>query len=289
MPIDTSPYRVPAGQSADLASRPTRIADLYDSKSHYRDRLERRVKQMRDLQAHLYADDRYALLLVFQAMDAAGKDGAIKHVLSGLNPQGVTVHSFKQPSAEELDHDFLWRSAIRLPRRGHVGIFNRSYYEEVLVVRVHPEFLEGQRLPGRPARLEELWQERYRSIADHEAHLHRNGTRIVKFFLHLSREEQRERFLSRLEEPSKNWKISVSDLKARQRWDDYQRAYADAIAATSTAACPWYVVPADDKKNARLIVSEVICELMTGLDLRFPTVDPGELAEYRRALEAEAK
>lgn len=289
MPIDTSPFRVVPGDALDLSERPTRIPDLYESKDHYRDRLERRVDRMRDLQARLYADDRYALLLVFQAMDAAGKDGAIKHVLSGLNPQGVDVHPFKQPSAEELDHDFLWRSAIRLPRRGHVGIFNRSYYEEVLVVRVHPEFLDGQRLPSRPDDLGTLWRDRYRSIVDHEQHLHRNGTRIVKFFLHLSREEQRERFLARLEEPRKNWKVSVGDVRERARWEDYQRAYAEALAATSTPECPWYVIPADDKKSARLMISEVICDLMERLDLRYPEADPDELAEYRRLLEAEGE
>lgn len=289
MPIDTAPYRVAPGEAVNLATRATRIPDLYASKDHYRERLERRIMRMRDLQARLHADDRHALLVIFQAMDAAGKDGAIKHVMSGVNPQGVTVHSFKQPSPEELDHDFLWRSAVRLPRRGQIGIFNRSYYEEVLVVRVHPEFLRGQRLPERGDDLDALWRERYRSIADHEAHLHRNGTRVVKFFLHLSADEQRERFLARLEEPDKQWKVSVGDVRERQRWEDYQRAYEAAIGATSTAECPWYVIPADDKKSARLIISEAICEVLASLDLRYPEVDPAELAEYRRMLDAEVR
>jgi PPK2 family polyphosphate:nucleotide phosphotransferase len=286
MSIDLTPFRVASDDAIDLAARPTRIPDLYESKGHYRDRLGRRVDRMRDLQGRLYADDRYALLLVFQAMDAAGKDGAIKHVLSGVNPQGVEVHSFKQPSPEELDHDFLWRTAVRLPRRGHIGIFNRSYYEEVLVVRVHPKYLDGQRLPDRPADLADLWRGRYRSIVEHEAHLHRNGTRIVKFFLHLSLDEQRERFVARLEDRRKNWKVSAGDAREREHWDAYQRAYADAISATSTSDCPWYIVPADDKKSARLIVSEVICELLERLALRYPTIDDAELREYRRLLGA---
>ncbi len=286
MPIDTTPYLVRPGQSLDLGAMSTRPEPLYQSKAEYKKRLAHRIDRMRELQGRLYADDRHAVLVIFQAPDAAGKDSAIKHVMSGVDPQGVSVHSFKQPSREELDHDFLWRSAVRLPERGRIGIFNRSYYEEVLVVRVHPEFLDAQRLPDRPATLEALWAERYQSIRDHEAHLHRNGTRIVKFFLHLSPETQRRRFLDRLEDPEKNWKFSAGDLAEREHWDAYRTAYAEAMAATSTEASPWYVIPADDKKSARLLVSEVICDLVDGLDLRFPLVDPGDIARYREALKA---
>jgi PPK2 family polyphosphate:nucleotide phosphotransferase len=286
MPIDTSPYLVRPGAALDLGTMPTRAEPLYQSKADYKKRLAHRIDRMRELQDRLYADDRHAVLVIFQAPDAAGKDSAIKHVMSGVDPQGVSVHSFKQPSREELDHDFLWRTAVRLPERGRIGIFNRSYYEEVLVVRVHPAFLDAQRLPDRPATLEALWEERYQSIRDHEAHLHRNGTRIVKFFLHLSPETQRRRFLDRLEDPQKNWKFSAGDLAERAHWDAYRAAYAEAMVATSTDASPWYVIPADDKKSARLLVSEVICDLLDGLNLRFPVVDPGDIARYREALKA---
>jgi PPK2 family polyphosphate:nucleotide phosphotransferase len=284
MPLDTSPYRVLPGQPADLAQRPTRIPDPYASKDEYEDLLKRQVRRLRDLQPQLYADDRYALLVILQAMDAAGKDGVIKHVLSGVNPQGVTVHSFKQPTPEELDHDFLWRTTTRLPERGRIGIFNRSYYEEVLVVRVHPEYLRGQRLPDTGADLSRLWAHRFRSIVEHEAHLHRNGTQIVKINLHLSRDEQRKRFLARLDEPDKRWKFSGGDVAERARWDDYQGAYASAIAATSTAEAPWYVIPADDKKTARLLVAQVLVETLERLDLHYPAVDPAELERYRAQL-----
>ncbi len=284
MSIDTTPFVAVPGRPVDLEARPTRVDPLYDSDAHYEERLDHRIKRMRKLQSRLWADDRYALLVIFQAMDAAGKDGAIKHVLSGINPQGVSVHSFKQPSKEELDHDFLWRSAIRLPERGQIGIFNRSYYEEVLVVRVHPEYLDGQRLPDRPADLDALWRQRFQSIRDHEAHLHRNGTRVLKFYLHLSEEEQRQRFLARIDDPDKNWKFSAGDLAERRHWPAYRSAYAEAITATSTADCPWYVVPADDKRTARLIISEVICDLLDSLDLRYPTVESGSLEQYRDRL-----
>jgi PPK2 family polyphosphate:nucleotide phosphotransferase len=284
MPIPTSPFRVGPGDLVDLDLRPTRIADPYSSRRDYEQLLEGRVARMRELQPMLYADDRFALLLIFQAMDAAGKDGAIKHVMSGVNPQGVTVHAFKQPTPEELDHDFLWRTTVRLPERGRIGIFNRSYYEEVLVVRVHPEYLGAQRLPGMGS-LDTLWRDRFRSIADHEAHLHRNGTRIVKFYLHLSPEEQRERFLARLDDPEKNWKFAATDLVERQHWPAYRRAYAEAISATSTAASPWYVIPADDKKTARLLVSQVIVETLEGMGLRYPDVNLGNLDELRQQLE----
>jgi PPK2 family polyphosphate:nucleotide phosphotransferase len=280
MPVPTAPFRISPGEPVDLGQRPTRIPDPYQSKREYEQLLEARVARLRKLQPLLYADDRYALLLIFQAMDAAGKDGAIKHVMSGVNPQGVTVHAFKQPSSEELDHDFLWRTSVRLPERGRIGIFNRSYYEEVLVVRVHPEYLAAQRLPDL-AGLDALWPHRFRSIADHEAHLHRNGTRVVKFYLHLSPEEQRQRFLDRIDEPEKNWKFSAGDLAEREHWPEYRVAYEEAIRATSTTDSPWYVIPADDKKTARLLISEVIIQTLEGLDLRYPEVDGEGLERFR--------
>jgi PPK2 family polyphosphate:nucleotide phosphotransferase len=243
---------------------------------------------MAGLQNLLYADDRYALLLVFQAMDAAGKDSCIKHVMSGVNPQGCQVYSFKHPSAEELDHDFLWRTQRALPERGRIGIFNRSYYEEVLVVRVHPEILRAQKVPHELLDDADIWDKRYRSIAEMEAHLHRNGTRILKFFLHVSKEEQAERFVARIDDPEKNWKFSSKDVEERKFWKDYMRAYEDCLAATSTKRAPWYVVPADDKANARLIVARIIVETLKQLDLAYPRPDPArrrELLALRRLLQ----
>jgi PPK2 family polyphosphate:nucleotide phosphotransferase len=222
-------------------------------------------------------------------MDAAGKDGAIKHVMSGVNPQGCEVHSFKQPSAEELEHDFLWRTTCRLPERGHIGIFNRSYYEEVLVARVHPEILAGERLPAEALGRDDFWQKRYRSIADFEHHLHRNGTRIIKFFLHLSKGEQRRRFLARIDEPAKNWKFGLADLAERRRWDDYMAAYEACLAATSSKAAPWFVVPADDKENARLIISQIILNELEQLKMSYPEPTPErrkELLAIRKELAA---
>lgn len=277
-------FRVLPGEPLDLALRPTRIPDVYDDKKEYERILDARRKELHELQTALYADDRHALLLIFQGMDAAGKDGAIEHVMSGVNPQAVVVSSFKQPSHEELDHDFLWRTAQHLPERGRIAIFNRSYYEEVLVVRVHPGFLDPQRLPRMPASLDELWRERYRSIAEHEAHLHRNGTTVIKFFLHLSAEEQRERLLERLDDPEKRWKFSAGDIDERQHWSAYQAAYADALAATSTDESPWYVIPADDKKNARLFISEIVVAALKGMDLRYPAIDESRIDEYRQRL-----
>jgi PPK2 family polyphosphate:nucleotide phosphotransferase len=243
------------------------------------------------MQQLLYAHDRYALLLIFQAMDAAGKDGAIRHVMSGVNPQGCQVHSFKHPSAKELDHDFLWRTNHALPERGRIGIFNRSYYEEVLIVRVQPEILHAQQLPPSTLNGTDVWQGRYRSIADCEAHLHRNGTRIIKFFLHLSREEQRQRFLARIDDPDKHWKFSRADMVQREAWDDYMVAYEDCIRATSTADSPWFVVPADDKLNARLIVSRIIVDTLARLELSYPSVSEerkAEIAAARIRLEQQA-
>ena len=225
---------------------------------------------MSSLQQLLYASDRYALLLIFQGIDAAGKDGAIRHVMSGVNPQGCDVFSFKQPSAEELEHDFLWRTTRCLPQRGRIGIFNRSYYEEVLVVRVHPEMLLNEGLPEESRDPKTIWKERYRSIVDLEEHLHRNGTRIVKFFLHLSKNEQRKRFLARIDEPDKNWKFSLADVHERKYWKDYADAFEACLNATSTHHAPWYVVPADDKENARLIVSQILLDTLNELKMSYP-------------------
>ena len=231
----------------------------------------------------LYASDRHSLLLIFQAMAAGGKGGAIKHVLSGVNPLGCQVSSFKQPSAEELDHDFLWRTTLRLPERGRIGIFNRSYYEEVLVVRVHPQYLAAQRLPEGAVEARDFWEGRLRSIRDHEAHLHRNGTRILKFFLHVSHDEQRKRFLDRIDHPDKNWKFNLGDVEERGYWDDYMRAYEQALAATSTQDSPWYVIPADDKKNARLLISQAMNATLESMGLAYPKLDRKRLAELKAA------
>lgn len=288
MKIETQDYRVPVGTVIDLAKWPTQVPDLYRSKKDYRITLKAQVESLSDLQRIHYASNQYALLLVFQAMDTAGKDGAIRHVMSGVNPQGCAVHSFKQPSAEELEHDFMWRTNRCLPERGKIGIFNRSYYEEVLIVRVHPELLAAQGLSDDEIAGKALWEERYQSIRNSEAHLHRNGTRILKFFLHLSREEQRVRLLARIDEPAKNWKFSLADVKERARWDDYQSAYAAALGATSTEQAPWYVVPADDKKNARLIISEVILDALRDLKMTYPKTTAKrrrELQQIRKQLE----
>jgi PPK2 family polyphosphate:nucleotide phosphotransferase len=249
---------------------------------HYRSLLSDAVEQLSERQNLLYAHDRYSLLLIFQAMDAAGKDGVIKHVMSGVNPQGCQVFTFKHPSPTELDHDFLWRTTLCLPERGRIGIFNRSYYEDVLVVRVHPEILQAQRLPSEVLKDRSLWKHRYRSIVDFERHLHRNGTRVVKFFLHLSKEEQRRRFLARIDNPEKNWKFSAADLGERDRWDDYMRAYEQCLEATSRDHAPWYVVPADDKGNARLIVSRAILDAIDRLEMDYPSPDQTKLKELRR-------
>ena len=282
MKIDLKDFRVNEGSKVDLDKWPTAVEEIYKSKHDYQKRLVDHIEWLSDLQRLLYASNRHAVLLIFQAMDAAGKDGVISHVMSGINPQGCQVFSFKQPSATELEHDFLWRTNIALPERGRIGIFNRSYYEEVLVVRVHPEYLESQGLPHLPSDLEALWQSRYRSIVDLERHLHANGTRIVKFFLHLSKEEQKKRFLARIDEPDKNWKFSQADIKERSFWPKYMQAYARCLSATSTRASPWYVIPADNKKNARLLVSEVILHTLKDLKMSYPEVSD----ERRRELSA---
>ncbi len=248
------------------------------------------VKRLSDLQERLYAEDRWAVLIVLQGMDAAGKDSIISHVMSGVNPQGCDVHSFKAPSAEELDHDFMWRTTTRLPARGRIGIFNRSYYEDVLVARVHPEVLERQKLPpGLTGK--HVWEERFEDIRALERHLARSGTLVLKFFLHVSKEEQRRRFLDRLEEPAKRWKFSMNDVRERKRWDDYMAAYEDTIRATSRPGAPWFVVPADHKWFARLVVAAAVIEALEGLDLAFPKIEGAalkEMGKIRRALEAEA-
>jgi len=286
MKIKTAQFRVKPGSKVKLRDWPTRVKDVYESEKEYGSILTGHITKLSDLQNLLYADNRYALLVILQAMDAAGKDGAIKHILSGVNPQGCQVFSFKHPSAEELEHDFLWRTTRALPERGRIGIFNRSYYEEVLVVRVHPEILKAQALPAESLQDDKLWEHRFRSILGLEKHLHRNGTRIVKFFLHLSKEEQRERFLARIDKPEKRWKFSKADVDERKRWKDYRKAYEACLSATSTKEAPWYVVPADDKKNARLIISQVIVDLLSRLELVYPkpSLTPKELAAVRRQL-----
>ncbi|MCC6395334.1 MAG: polyphosphate kinase 2 family protein [Bryobacterales bacterium] len=288
MKIKSSDFRVKPGDKVNLKKWPTMVDPFYKSKEEYQHILTKHISEMDDLQRILYADDRYALLLIFQAMDAAGKDGAIRHVMSGLNPQGCQVFSFKSPSAEELDHDFLWRTTRCLPERGRIGIFNRSYYEEVLIVRVHREILEGQNLPPEALQDDSVWEQRYRSITDLEGHLHRNGTRILKFFLHISKEEQRKRLLLRIDEPEKNWKFSAADLAERELWDKYMDAYGACLSATSTKRSPWFVVPADDKENARLVISQAILDCLNSLNIRYPVVSPArrkELQGLRRMLE----
>jgi PPK2 family polyphosphate:nucleotide phosphotransferase len=281
MKISSKDFRV-TGKKVKLSEWPTVVKPFCKSKKEYQEVLEEHVKQLSSLQQLLYASDRYALLLIFQGMDAGGKDGAIRHVMSGVNPQGCEVFSFKQPSAEELEHDFLWRTTRCLPERGRIGIFNRSYYEEVLVVRVHPEILRSQGLSEELRDDKSFWEERYRSIVESENHLRRNGTRIVKVFLHLSKEEQRKRFLERIDEPEKNWKFSLADIHERKYWKDYMQAYESCLAATSTHHAPWYVVPADDKENARLIVSQIVLDALTELKMAYPKTTP----KRRRELES---
>ena len=243
---------------------------VYKSKEQYQELLVEHVAKLSSQQQLLYASNRYAVLLIFQAMDAAGKDGAIRHVMSGVNPQGCQVFSFKHPSATEMEHDFLWRTTRDLPERGRIGIFNRSYYEEVLIVRVHPEILRSEAIPDTPHHDKKIWQHRYGSIVDLEKHLHDNGTRIIKFFLHLSKDEQRRRFLARIDEPEKNWKFSAADIAERRFWKQYMKAYEECLSATSTHDSPWYVVPADDKENARLIISQIVVEAFEGLKMTYP-------------------
>jgi len=288
MKINTRDFRTREDDEVNLAKWPTEVDPVYKSKHQYKKLLDGHVAQLSAQQQLLYADNRHAVLLIFQAMDAAGKDGAIRHVMSGVNPQGCQVFSFKHPSAAELEHDFLWRTTRDLPERGKIGIFNRSYYEEVLIVRVHPEIFRSEGLLDALHDEKMVWHDRYRSILDLEKHLHANGTHIVKFFLHLSKEEQRKRFLARIDEPEKNWKFSSADIAERGFWDDYRKAYEECIAATSTKHSPWYVVPADDKENARLIVSQIVLDTLDDLKMAYPKVTAGrrkELLAIRKQLE----
>jgi len=288
MKIDIKDFRVREGEKVNLKKWPAEVSPVYKSKEQYQQLLQEHIQQLSEMQDLLYASGHYALLLIFQAMDAAGKDGAIKHVMSGVNPQGCQVFSFKHPSAEELGHDFLWRTTCRLPERGKIGIFNRSYYEEVLIVRVHPDILRGEGLPDELLDPKTIWQERYKSIVDLEQHLHRNGTVVIKFFLHLSKKEQRKRFLKRIEQPEKNWKFSLDDMAERRFWKHYMRAYQDCLAATSTHEAPWYVVPADDKDNARLIISQTVVDALRDLKMTYPKPSAAfrqNLQKMRKALE----
>jgi len=263
---------------------------VYHSQEEYQTLLTEHIHQLSEQQNRLYADDSYALLLIFQAMDAAGKDSAIKHVMSGVNPQGCQVYSFKHPSPEELDHDFLWNAARKLPERGRIGIFNRSYYEEVLIVRVHKDILDAERLPKALLDGKHIWRDRYASMVNLEDHLYRNGTRILKFFLHLSKDEQRKRFLKRIDEHDKNWKFNIDDMKERRFWNDYMKAYEECLSATSTKTAPWYIVPADDKSTTRLIVSRIILDTLKDLKLEYPKLSPEhqrELGKIRKLLSKE--
>jgi PPK2 family polyphosphate:nucleotide phosphotransferase len=289
--MDTERFRISEGSKVDLGLHPTDFTGDYTDKEDAVKDLGKNVKRLRELQDVLYAQDVYSLLIVFQAMDAAGKDGAIEHVMSGVNPQGCHVVSFKQPSSEELDHDYLWRCQKALPARGMIGIFNRSHYEEVLVVRVHSGILQGQQLPADVKADKKVWQKRFKQIRDWEDHLSQNGVHVVKFFLNVSKEEQKQRFLSRIEEKEKNWKFSLGDVKQRAYWDDYMRAYREAIQATSTDCSPWYIIPADKKWFTRLAISEVIVKKLESLELHYPvTTDEhsAELEEAKKMLEAEA-
>jgi PPK2 family polyphosphate:nucleotide phosphotransferase len=289
MKINSKDFRVRPGEKVKLHKWPTIVKPYCKSKKQYKKLLEKHVEELSSLQQLHYASDRYALLLIFQALDAAGKDGSIRHVMSGVNPEGCEVFSFKQPSAEELKHDFLWRTTCSLPERGRIGIFNRSYYEEVLVVRVHPEILRNQGLSEELRDEKSIWKERYRSIVDLEKHLHRNGTRIIKVFLHLSKNEQRKRFLDRIDEPDKNWKFSTDDIHERKYWKDYVKAYEECLKATSTRHAPWYVVPADDKENARLIVSRIVLDALEDMKMEYPRTTPKRRLELKSIGKALAK
>ena len=288
--MNVDKFRIKEGSKLDLKDHPTDFTGDYNDKDDAVRDLEKNVERLRELQDVLYAQDKQALLIVFQAMDAAGKDGAIEHVMTGVNPQGVSVVSFKQPSDEELSHDYLWRCAKNAPERGRIGIFNRSHYEEVLVVRVHPKILDGQHLPDEIRNDPDVWKKRYMQIRNFETHLAQNGTHILKFFLNVSKEEQRQRFLARIAEKEKNWKFSMGDVREREHWDDYMKAYEEAIEATSTDDAPWYIVPADKKWFTRLAVSEVIVKKLESMDLHYPKVTEEhkkELAEAKKMLEAE--
>jgi len=282
MKVSSTDFRVQQGDRVNLDKWPTAVEPIYESKKQYQKLLRDHAAQLSSLQQLLYASNRYAVLLIFQAMDAAGKDGAIRHVMSGVNPQGCQVFSYRHPSAMELQHDFLWRTTRDLPERGRIGIFNRSYYEEVLIVRVHPEILHSEGIGGGSLGEKTVWESRFRSIVGLERHLHLNGTRIVKFYLHLSKDEQRKRFLQRIDEPYKNWKFSLADIEERKFWKRYMSAFEECLSATTTREAPWYVVPADDKENARLIVSQIILDTLNGLEMKYPEIS----AERRKELQS---
>jgi len=285
--IHSEDFPVTPNKRVVLSEWPERVAPVYDSKDEYGKLLEKHKAQLSTQQALLYASNRYALLLILQAMDAAGKDSVIKHVMSGLNPQGCQVYSFKHPSGEDLQHDFLWNAYRRLPERGKIGIFNRSYYEEVLIVRVHRELLRGENLPDEIEKRKTIWDDRFRSILDLERHLVHNGTRVVKLFLHLSKEEQRKRFLKRIETPEKNWKFSMADIEERRYWPQYTQAYEAFLSATSTQHAPWYIVPADHKPMTRVIVSTIVLDALQALKLTYPqpALKQRELQSIRKLLE----
>jgi PPK2 family polyphosphate:nucleotide phosphotransferase len=275
-------YRIDSGKKVSLKDYDTRDSGPYEAKDEAAEDLRRDAERLAELQDVLYAQNTHSLLLIFQAMDAAGKDGVIKHVMSGVNPQGCQVFSFKAPSAEELDHDFMWRCMKSLPERGRIGIFNRSYYEEVLVVKVHPEYLKGQSLPPEVIK-EGIWEKRYDDINSIEKYLVRNGTVVLKFFLHVSKKEQKERFLERIETPEKNWKFSLGDVKERAHWDEYQKAYEGMLEHTGTEWAPWYVIPADRKWFTRALVARIVIETLEGLDLHYPVISEKQKAELASA------
>lgn len=281
--MDIEKFRIKEGSKVDLDNHPCDFTDGFTDQEAAKEDLEQNIARMQKLQDTLYAQNIYSLLIVIQAMDAAGKDSVIEHVMSGVNPQGCQVTSFKAPSAEEMDHDFLWRCQVALPRRGEIGIFNRSHYEEVIVLRVHPEILEAQQLPDKVKRSRDIWKQRYRQIQNWEDTLVENGTHIIKFFLHVSKKEQKKRFLARIDEPDKNWKFSSRDVKEREHWDEYMKAYADAIEATSTDNSPWYIIPADKKWFTRLAVSEVIVQKLESMGLHYPKLGKDEMADLQQA------
>jgi PPK2 family polyphosphate:nucleotide phosphotransferase len=279
--IYSKDFVVPESADVNLRKWPTNVQPIYASKQQYKKLLEQHVDQLSEQQQLLYSLNSQAVLLIFQAMDAAGKDGVIKHVMSGINPQGCQVFSFKHPSPSELQHDFLWRTTRDLPERGRIGIFNRSYYEEVLIARVHPQILRSEGVAPAPLDEKAIWHQRYHSIVELERHLFRNDTRIIKFYLHLSREEQRKRFLARIDQPQKNWKFSLADIEERKFWKQYMKAYEKCLSATSTEFAPWYVVPADDKANARLIVSRILLDTLQGMKMSYPETSAARKRELQ--------
>ena len=285
--FDSDHYRVDGSQKFEIKKAKTRSKDIYDGKQEYESMLAESAKDLDELQTMMYAHNRYGLLVIFQAMDAAGKDGTIKHVLSGVNPVGVKIHSFKRPTEAELGHDFLWRTNVALPQRGTITIFNRSYYEEVLVVKVDPSILaSSQRIPAELTDdLEEVFKHRYKDIKNLEKYLHRNGIRVIKFFLHVSKEEQADRLIERIEDPSKNWKFEEQDVKVRDKWDLYMDAYESCINETASRKAPWFVIPADDKKNMRLIVGKIIEEELRKMHMSYPDSDPDRAAELQSFIE----